>query len=45
MWEVGVNELAESLVPAVAVLLQQCVAGVDPDFGGPQAYTILGVLF
>ena len=40
-----VNDLAESLGLAVAVLLRQFVAGANPDFQGPQAYTTFGALF
>jgi len=40
-----VTKLAESLRLAVIVILQNVVAGADPDFVGPKTYTILGTLF
>jgi len=40
-----VTKLAKSLKLAVTVILRHVVAGVDPDFVGPKAYTIFGALF
>ena len=39
------TKVAESLGLAVTVILRHVVAGADPDFVGPKAYTIFGALF
>jgi hypothetical protein len=40
-----VIKLSESLGLAVTVIVRHVVAGADPDFVGPRAYTIFGTLF